>query len=183
MREQHLPCVRAGEGDKQEGCGGGENLPDQVRLPQGHGPGGGKVRDQGLALQGLRLRSSSNTRAVDKVSSVSLTGAIPDFTLDAVYEPIKIFFVNVEIFFRTQILYSLDIAMVSLQLELWPGSVVVESGTGLGSLSHALARTVAPRGHLHNFEFHAERVEKARVEFAETASHRDVCMPLLLSKS
>merc|ERR1712026_177860 len=61
--------------------------------------------------------------------------------------------------------------------------LVVESGTGLGSLSHALARTVAPRGHLHNFEFHAERVEKARVEFAETASHRDVCMPLLLSKS
>ena len=120
---------------------------------------------------------------MDKVSSVSLTGAIPDFTLDAVYEPIKIFFVNIEIFFRTQILYSLDIAMVSLQLELWPGSVVVESGTGLGSLSHALARTVAPRGHLHTFEFHAERVEKARVEFAETASHRDVCMPLLLSKS
>ena len=104
---------------------------------------------------------------MDKVSSVSLTGAIPDFTLDAVYEPIKIFFVNIEIFFRTQILYSLDIAMVSLQLELWPGSVVVESGTGLGSLSHALARTVAPRGHLHTSDFRAERVQKARVKFAE----------------
>jgi len=83
---------------------------------------------------------------------------------------------------RTQILYSTDIAMVSLQLELGPGSVVVESGTGSGSLSHALARTVAPRGHLHTFDFHAERVEKARAEFAEhglgdlvTASHRDVC--------
>ena len=72
--------------------------------------------------------------------------------------------------------------MVGLQLELWPSSVVVESGTGSGSLSHALARTVAPRGHLHTFDFHAERVEKARAEFAEhglgdlvTASHRDVC--------
>ena len=38
------------------------------------------------------------------------TGAFPQphITLDAVYEQIKIFFVNVEIFFRTQILYSTD---------------------------------------------------------------------------
>lgn len=71
----------------------------------------------------------------------SLTGAFPYITLDAVYEQIKIFFVNVEIFFRTQILYSTDIAMVGLQLELWPGSLVVESGTDSGLLSHALART------------------------------------------
>ena len=69
---------------------------------------------------------------MDKVSSVSLTGAIPDFTLDAVYEPIKIFFVNVEIFFRIQILYSTYIAMVRLQLELGPGNVVAESGTSSG---------------------------------------------------
>ena len=80
-------------------------------------------------------------------------------------------------------MYSTYIAMVRLQLELRPGNMVVDSGTGSGLLSHALARTVAPRGHLHNFEFHAERVEKAPAEFAETASHRDVCMPLLLSKS
>ena len=116
----------------------------------------------------------------------SLTGAFPYITLDAVYEQIKIFFVNVEIFFRTQILYSTDIAMVGLQLELWPGSLVVESGTDSGLLSHALARTLAPRGHLHTSDFRAERVQKARVEFAEhglgdlvTASHSDVCMPLL----
>ena len=72
--------------------------------------------------------------------------------------------------------------MVCLQLELRPGSVVLESGTGSGSLSHALIRTVAPHGHLHTFDFHAERVEKARTEFGEhglsdlvTATHRDVC--------
>jgi len=83
---------------------------------------------------------------------------------------------------RTQILYSTDIAMVCLQLELRPGSVVLESGTGSGSLSHALIRTVAPHGHLHTFDFHAERTEKARTEFGEhglsdlvTATHRDVC--------
>ena len=83
---------------------------------------------------------------------------------------------------RTQILYSTDIAMVTLQLELGPGSVVIESGTGSGSLSHSLMRTLAPNGHLHTFDFHAERVEKARQEFQEhglghlvTATHRDVC--------
>ena len=72
--------------------------------------------------------------------------------------------------------------MVTLQLELSPGKVVLESGTGSGSLSHSLIRTVAPSGHLYTFDFHAERVEKARSEFAEhglsdlvTATHRDVC--------
>lgn len=83
---------------------------------------------------------------------------------------------------RTQILYSTDIAMITLQLELGPGSVVIESGTGSGSLSHSLMRTLAPDGHLHTFDFHAERTEKARQEFQEhglghlvTATHRDVC--------
>ena len=83
---------------------------------------------------------------------------------------------------RTQILYSTDIAMVTLQLELGPGKVVLESGTGSGSLSHSLIRTVAPSGHLYTFDFHAERSEKARLEFADhglshlvTATHRDVC--------
>ena len=58
--------------------------------------------------------------------------------------------------------------MVGLQLELWPSSVVVvESGTGSGLLSHALARTVAPRGHLHTSDFRAERIQTARVMFAE----------------
>lgn len=83
---------------------------------------------------------------------------------------------------RTQILYSTDISMILLQLELRPGKVVVESGTGSGSLSHAIARTVAPHGHLHTFDFHEERVAKAREEFEAhglkevvTAGHRDVC--------
>lgn len=83
---------------------------------------------------------------------------------------------------RTQIIYTPDISMIVFQLELRPGSVVIESGTGSGSLSHALIRAVKPHGHLHTFDFHEARVETACKEFTEhglgqfvTAQHRDVC--------
>lgn len=55
-------------------------------------------------------------------------------------------------------------------------------GTGSGSMSHALARTVAPGGRVHTFDFHEHRAQLARQEFEEhglgevvRASHRDVC--------
>ncbi|XP_064622729.1 tRNA (adenine(58)-N(1))-methyltransferase catalytic subunit TRMT61A-like [Lineus longissimus] len=83
---------------------------------------------------------------------------------------------------RTQILYTPDISMVLFQLDLQPGSVVVESGTGSGSLSHAIIRTIAPKGHLYTFDFHEQRVEKIKQEFKEhdvgdlaTVRQRDVC--------
>ncbi|KAK8773240.1 hypothetical protein V5799_012222 [Amblyomma americanum] len=83
---------------------------------------------------------------------------------------------------RTQILYTRDISMVTLQLDLKPGSVVCEAGTGSGSMTHALARTVAPNGHVYTFDFHEHRAQVAQKEFQEhglgsvvTASHRDVC--------
>ncbi|XP_037087033.1 LOW QUALITY PROTEIN: tRNA (adenine(58)-N(1))-methyltransferase catalytic subunit TRMT61A-like [Pollicipes pollicipes] len=83
---------------------------------------------------------------------------------------------------RTQILYTPDISMVLTQLELRPGSVVCEAGTGSGSLSHAILRTIAPSGHLHTFDFHEQRSQLAGEEFRAhgvadyvTAKHRDVC--------
>ena len=83
---------------------------------------------------------------------------------------------------RTQILYIADISMIVLQLELQPGSVCIEAGTGSGSLSHALARAVGARGHLHTFEFNAHRAQLAAAEFAATglgghvtSLHGDVC--------
>jgi len=82
---------------------------------------------------------------------------------------------------RTQILYLADISRIIFELNLSPGSVVCESGTGSGSLSHSMIRAVAPTGHLHTVEFHEERSKIARDEFADhslsdsvTVYHRDV---------
>lgn len=66
---------------------------------------------------------------------------------------------------RTQILYAADIGAVCAGLDLAPGCVVLECGTGSGSLTHALARSVHPGGAVHTFEFHGERAARARAEF------------------
>jgi tRNA (adenine57-N1/adenine58-N1)-methyltransferase catalytic subunit len=83
---------------------------------------------------------------------------------------------------RTQILYHPDISLIIIFLELRPGVDMLECGTGSGSFSHSICRTIAPTGHLYSFEYHAERFEKAKVEFKEhgldhvvTVAHRDVC--------
>lgn len=83
---------------------------------------------------------------------------------------------------RTQIIYSADISLLTSLLELRPGSKVAEAGTGSGSFSHSILNTIGPEGHLYTFEYHAERVEKAKLEFNQhgfsdrvTVSHRDVC--------
>ncbi|XP_055545155.1 tRNA (adenine(58)-N(1))-methyltransferase catalytic subunit TRMT61A [Wyeomyia smithii] len=83
---------------------------------------------------------------------------------------------------RTQILYTPDISMILYQLEIRPGSIVIESGTGSGSLSHYFLRAIRPHGFLHTFDFHEERVQKAQEEFEShglgefvKVTHRDVC--------
>jgi len=83
---------------------------------------------------------------------------------------------------RTQILYTSDVALVTLNLDLKPGSLVGEAGTGSGSLSHALIRTISPNGHLFTYEVNEERFEVAKAEFTRhgllpfvTIALRDVC--------
>lgn len=83
---------------------------------------------------------------------------------------------------RTQILYSADMSLIVTELGLEPGSVVCEAGTGSGSLSHVIARTVAPSGRLLTFDFHEQRAATAKDEFDShglssviTSAHRDVC--------
>lgn len=66
---------------------------------------------------------------------------------------------------RTQILYRADISLIVSALDVRPGKLVVESGTGSGSLSSALARAVMPHGKLFTFEFNPIRADLAAQEF------------------
>ena len=83
---------------------------------------------------------------------------------------------------RTQIVQPSDQAVIIGNLWLRPGSIVVESGTGSGALTVSLARTVAPSGHVHTFEFNENRVTLAQEEFRAlhldsvvTVTHGDAC--------
>lgn len=69
---------------------------------------------------------------------------------------------------RTQILYIADISFVIMYLETVPGCLVLESGTGSGSLTTSLARAVAPMGHVYTFDFHEQRAASAREDFEKT---------------
>eukprot|EP00890_Picochlorum_soloecismus_P002391 jgi/Picsp_1/3152/NSC_05992-R1_trna (adenine-n1-)-methyltransferase len=68
---------------------------------------------------------------------------------------------------RTQILYVADIAMIIFKLELKPGCLVLETGTGSGSLTTSLSRAVAPDGLVATFEFHEQRAQLAKEDFAK----------------
>ncbi|XP_044466310.1 tRNA (adenine(58)-N(1))-methyltransferase catalytic subunit TRMT61A [Mangifera indica] len=69
---------------------------------------------------------------------------------------------------RTQILYIADISFVIMYLEIVPSCLVLESGTGSGSLTTSLARAVAPTGHVYTFDFHEQRAASAREDFERT---------------
>lgn len=84
---------------------------------------------------------------------------------------------------RTQIVYTPDASYIVQRLKIRPGSRVLEAGTGSGSFTHALARTVSNSGQLFTFEFHGPRYEEALKEIKEhkidtntIITHRDVCM-------
>lgn len=75
---------------------------------------------------------------------------------------------------RTQILYQTDISVILLQLDIKPGSIVVESGTGSGSLSHAILRACLPNGFLYTYDVNESRLTTARQEFEDHGYGKNV---------
>lgn len=52
---------------------------------------------------------------------------------------------------KTQILYSMDNSAILLKLNVESGNIVVEAGTGSGSLSCAFSETLGKDGRLYTF--------------------------------
>ncbi len=57
---------------------------------------------------------------------------------------------------NTQILYPKDAALIVMFSGIGPGSKVVESGTGTGALTTALAHYVKPEGKIHTYDIREE---------------------------
>ena len=63
---------------------------------------------------------------------------------------------------RTQIIYHADISAILMGLDVLPGSLIAEAGTGSASLSYSFAHTIAPDGRLYTFEIDPVRAEQNR---------------------
>jgi len=61
----------------------------------------------------------------------------------------------------TQILYPKDIGLLLLRLDLGPGKVVVEAGTGSGAVTAAMANIVRPTGHVYSYDINMSFLSKA----------------------
>ena len=82
---------------------------------------------------------------------------------------------------RTQIVDHLDSSVIIMNLDVYPGCTVVESGPGSGCMSLALARAVFPDGHVHTFEYNATRAESAAQEFKKFVREY-VCVIIIQSQ-
>jgi tRNA (adenine57-N1/adenine58-N1)-methyltransferase len=63
---------------------------------------------------------------------------------------------------RTQILFPKDIGYLLLNLGVGPGDRVLETGTGSGALTTALAHAVGPTGHVFSYDLRPELQAVAR---------------------
>jgi tRNA (adenine57-N1/adenine58-N1)-methyltransferase len=80
----------------------------------------------------------------------------------------------------TQIMYPKDIGLVLLKLGLCSGMIVIESGTGSGAMTLAMANAVKPDGHVYSYEIRSSFLESARrtlrragLDEYVTLEHRD----------
>ena len=111
---------------------------------------------------GSRIKGVSNNKGDATAPTILLLQNSPDLWTLAVPH-------------RTQIIYNTDIAAIIFGLRVKAGSVVVEAGTGSGSLTHSFARAVAPTGTVFTFDFHLGRAQEACREFLMNgvAAHGD----------
>lgn len=74
---------------------------------------------------------------------------------------------------NTQIIYPKDAALIVMFSGIGPGSRVIESGTGTGSLTTALAHYVGPTGKVYTYELRSEFQKNAakNLERAKLISH------------
>jgi tRNA (adenine57-N1/adenine58-N1)-methyltransferase len=69
---------------------------------------------------------------------------------------------------KTQITYPKDIALIVMFSGIGPGSHVVESGTGTGALTTALAHYVKPEGRVYTYEYREEFQKNAEKNLKRT---------------
>lgn len=67
---------------------------------------------------------------------------------------------------NTQIMYPKDIGFILLRLNIIPGSMVIEAGTGSGGLTQVLAAYVGDKGHVYSFEVRDEMQNLAKKNLA-----------------
>jgi tRNA (adenine57-N1/adenine58-N1)-methyltransferase catalytic subunit len=75
---------------------------------------------------------------------------------------------------RTQIIYHADISTILMGLDVRPGCVVAEAGTGSASLSFSIASALAPTGKLFTFEIDESRAEHNRSLLKSVVTPGDV---------
>lgn len=79
---------------------------------------------------------------------------------------------------RTQIVDELDSSVVSLALDLYPGCIVVESGTGSGCMTLAMAKCISPSGQVYTYEYNATRATAAAEMFQKYVSRKSIVINL-----
>ena len=72
---------------------------------------------------------------------------------------------NSAVLTRTQIVDQFDASFIVMHLDLFPGCRVIESGTGSGCMTLAMARAVQPNGHVYTYEYNEVRSQEAKKDF------------------
>ena len=78
------------------------------------------------------------------------------------YPPTLIDWINVAFKHQSQIIYEKDAAMILTMLDIKPGDVIYETGTGSGSLTSFLARAVGRNGRIVTHDNRKQAIDVAK---------------------